>query len=217
MPETLNSQLSDLAGYARGSASLPQAAVLRTRGIRRGRRRRGAAALLGAGVLAVGIGATLAAAGTSPPSTAGTSPPSTASPPITHAILTADQVAVLRKANLTAAQISALARAGFSPAQISALARMGLSSAQIGVRAARLTPAQAAARTAGLTAGQLAVVRGEDLSADQIRALARAKLTAAQLTVARRWADLSAAQRAALLKTGRQTGASLLCGSPQCG
>jgi len=45
MPETLTSQLSDLAGYASGSASLPQAAALRTRGTRRGRQHRGGAAL----------------------------------------------------------------------------------------------------------------------------------------------------------------------------
>ena len=54
--------------------------------------------------------------------TAGTSPPDTASPTITHAILTADQVAVLRKAGLAPAKVAALARAGLTPAQIAAVA-----------------------------------------------------------------------------------------------
>jgi len=145
--------------------------------------------------------------------TAGTSPPDTASPTITHAILTADQVAVLRKGGLTPAQIAALARAGLTPAQIAALARAGLTSAKIGVRTGQLTAAQAAT---GLTAGQLAVVRTEDLSATQIEALAQAHLTAAQMTATRRWADLPAAQRAALLKQGRKTGVQVLCGAPGC-
>jgi hypothetical protein len=85
MPETLNTQLSELASRASNSATLDEAATLRKRGNRRIRRRRGSSALLGAATVAaaVSLGVTMTGGSTTPQATAAaqTAPSPTSLPP----------------------------------------------------------------------------------------------------------------------------------------
>jgi hypothetical protein len=180
MHDSLRTQLSELADYASGSARLDPPAALRQHGTRRGRRRRGGAALLGVGVVA----AVCAVAGIAHPGVTGPDAARAPASSASSAQLTAHQTTVLAKAHVTKAQVAALARSGFTTAQISRLAaatarlpqqdRNALMTARIaaGYLARYLTPAERAALPAALHPGDMA---------QQIAALAKAHLSAAQL------------------------------------
>ena len=127
MPDTFSTQLAELAGYADRNASLAPAAALRGRADRRTLRRRGgAAALLGGGVLAIAVSVGVTSTGaantgvvTPAHSTASSSPGSGQAPG--SARLTADQTTVLANAHVTKANLAVLKKMHLTPLQIKAL------------------------------------------------------------------------------------------------
>ena len=175
MPETIDAQFSELAGYAKDNARLAQAAELRARGNRRILRHRGSAALLGTAAVAaaVGLGVTM--------NTASTSPGITASPATKSAILTSYQTDVLGKAHVSVATVAELAKAKVSATQIDALAKTHLSAAQIAEDLAYTSTAKTTDGGSTFTApAGFTWVRGH-LSAAQIALLKKLGLTAAQI------------------------------------
>lgn len=177
MHDSLRTQLSELAGYASGNARLDTPAALRQRGTRRGRRRRGGAALLGVGVVAaVGAIVGIAHPGATGPDTAG-APASSAS----SAQLTAYQTTVLAKAHVTKAQVAALAKSGFTTAQISALAAATAQLTQQDKNAITIARTAAGYLARYCTPAEQAALLSEGLKSTQIAALAKAHLSAAQL------------------------------------
>jgi hypothetical protein len=175
MPDSLRTQLSELAGYASVNAHLDTPAALRQHGTRRGWRRRGGAALLGVGIVAAAV------VGIAHPGATGQDVVRAHAASVPSAQLTAYQTAVLAKAHVTKAEVAALAKSGLTTAQINAVA----------AATARLSPQQQSTLTnlriaVGYLARYITPAERAALNPDvpmvpQLLALAHAHLSAAQL------------------------------------
>jgi hypothetical protein len=185
MHDTFSTQLAGLAGYGDRNASLDPAAALRGRATRRTLRRRGGAALLGGGALAVAIGLGVTSTGVVMPAHPAASSPPGPVQSAGSAQLTGYQTKVLAEAHVTRANLAVLKKMHLNPFQIRALGVAYKTASQIagpGGGDKQLTVAQIAAVVkVRLTVAELAALGYTNMTVSQIEAIAKADLTAAQL------------------------------------